>query len=98
MPAGPIKDALLDIAGKLRAYDVRTTDAALWNITNLWTDPGSAADEEDDDVEPTAFINDLLYWEGKFHQNNISYNSNNVISYDGDCVFFSGRVNAQKTR
>ncbi|KAI2760410.1 CAZyme family GH162 [Penicillium roqueforti] len=33
--------------------------------------------------DPTAFINDMLYWEGKFHQNNISYNSNNGISYDG---------------
>ena len=32
---------------------------------------------------PNAFANDLLYWEGKFHQNNISYNSNNGISYDG---------------
>jgi hypothetical protein len=32
---------------------------------------------------PNAFVNDLLYWEGKFHQNNISYNSNNGISYDG---------------
>lgn len=33
--------------------------------------------------DPTAFINDLLFWEGKFHQNNISYNSNNGITYDG---------------
>ncbi|CAI7565174.1 unnamed protein product [Penicillium glandicola] len=33
--------------------------------------------------DPTAFINDMLYWEGKFHQNNISYNSNNGFSYDG---------------
>lgn len=33
--------------------------------------------------DPTAFVNDLLYWEGKFHQNNISYNSNNGVTYDG---------------
>lgn len=33
--------------------------------------------------DPTAFINDLLYWEGKFHQNNVSYNTNNGMSYDG---------------
>jgi hypothetical protein len=32
---------------------------------------------------PNAFVNDLLYWEGKFHQNNISYNSDNGVSYDG---------------
>ncbi|KAJ5963618.1 uncharacterized protein N7479_003494 [Penicillium vulpinum] len=34
----------------------------------------------------TSFINDMLYWEGKFHQNNISYNSNNGISYDGSNI------------
>ncbi|KAK3181672.1 hypothetical protein K4F52_007050 [Lecanicillium sp. MT-2017a] len=26
---------------------------------------------------------DLLYWEGKFHQNDVSYNSANGMSYDG---------------
>ncbi|SPO01984.1 probable GPI anchored protein [Cephalotrichum gorgonifer] len=29
------------------------------------------------------FIWDLLYWEGKFHQNDISYNTANGMSYDG---------------
>jgi hypothetical protein len=29
------------------------------------------------------FINDLLYWEGMFHQNNVSYNAVNGMSYDG---------------
>ncbi|KAJ5662378.1 uncharacterized protein N7477_009994 [Penicillium maclennaniae] len=33
--------------------------------------------------DPTDFMNDLLYWEGKFHQNNVSYNSENGMSYDG---------------
>lgn len=33
--------------------------------------------------DPTDFLNDLLYWEGKFHQNNVSYNSENGMSYDG---------------
>lgn len=32
---------------------------------------------------PSKFINDVLLWEGKFHQNNISYNSGNGMSYDG---------------
>jgi hypothetical protein len=32
---------------------------------------------------PDAFISDFLYWEGKFHQNNVSYNSFNGMSYDG---------------
>ena len=32
---------------------------------------------------PSKFINDVLFWEGKFHQNNISYNSGNGMSYDG---------------
>lgn len=29
------------------------------------------------------FVWDLLYWEGKFHQNDIAYNSKNGMSYDG---------------
>lgn len=33
--------------------------------------------------DPSSFINDMLYWEGKFHQNNVSYNSDNGMSYDG---------------
>lgn len=33
--------------------------------------------------DPSNFINDMLYWEGKFHQNNVSFNSNNGMSYDG---------------
>lgn len=33
--------------------------------------------------DPTAFISDMLYWEGQFHQNNVSYNTNNGMSYDG---------------
>lgn len=33
--------------------------------------------------DPNPFISDVLYWEGKFHQNNVSYNSFNGMSYDG---------------
>jgi hypothetical protein len=33
--------------------------------------------------DPSSFISDVLYWEGRFHQNNISYNSFNGMSYDG---------------
>lgn len=33
--------------------------------------------------DPTNFVNDMLYWEGKFHQNNVSYNTDNGMSYDG---------------
>ncbi|KAH6713228.1 putative GPI anchored protein [Leptodontidium sp. MPI-SDFR-AT-0119] len=32
---------------------------------------------------PDPFISDFLYWEGEFHQNNVSYNSFNGMSYDG---------------
>ena len=32
---------------------------------------------------PKNFISDMLYWEGKFHQNNVSYNTFNGMSYDG---------------
>jgi hypothetical protein len=34
-------------------------------------------------ANPNGFINDLLYWEGQFHQNNVSYNTGNGMSYDG---------------
>jgi hypothetical protein len=34
-------------------------------------------------TNPNRFINDLLYWEGQFHQNNVSYNTGNGMSYDG---------------
>jgi hypothetical protein len=34
-------------------------------------------------ANPDPFTSDLLYWEGKFHQNNVSYNSFNGMSYDG---------------
>lgn len=33
--------------------------------------------------DPNPFISDVLYWEGHFHQNNVSYNSFNGMSYDG---------------
>ncbi|GFG10024.1 hypothetical protein IFM5058_04716 [Aspergillus udagawae] len=39
--------------------------------------------------DPSNFITDLLYWEGKFHQNNVSYNSDNGMSYDGTNIDFT---------
>lgn len=39
---------------------------------------------QDDIVKnPENFASDLLYWEGKFHQNNVGYNTANGMSYDG---------------
>ncbi|KAF4975734.1 hypothetical protein FZEAL_7510 [Fusarium zealandicum] len=32
---------------------------------------------------PDKFTWDLLYWEGKFHQNDVAYNTDNGMSYDG---------------
>ncbi|CAF3446079.1 unnamed protein product [Fusarium graminearum] len=32
---------------------------------------------------PDDFTWDLLYWEGKFHQNDVAYNTKNGMSYDG---------------
>lgn len=32
---------------------------------------------------PDDFVWDLLYWEGKFHQNDVAYNTKNGMSYDG---------------
>ncbi|KUJ15856.1 putative GPI anchored protein [Mollisia scopiformis] len=33
--------------------------------------------------DPASFISDILYWEGQYHQNNVSYNAHNGMSYDG---------------
>lgn len=38
--------------------------------------------------DPSSFINDMLYWEGQFHQNNVSYNTGNGMSYDGTNIDF----------
>ncbi len=39
--------------------------------------------QEDILRDPSDFISDYLYWEGQFHQNNVSYNTFNGMSYDG---------------
>ena len=31
----------------------------------------------------TAFAEDVFYWEGQFHQNGVSYNQENAMTYDG---------------
>ena len=36
--------------------------------------------------DPTDFLDDMLYWEGKFHQSNVSYNTDNGMSYDGTSI------------
>jgi hypothetical protein len=33
--------------------------------------------------DPDAFERDLLHWEGMFHQNNVSYNTLNGMTFDG---------------
>lgn len=32
---------------------------------------------------PEQFAQDFLYWEGKFHQNDVGYNTANALTYDG---------------
>lgn len=64
----------------------------LWSglVTGLAT-PSSppscrfALDWTQDEVAKNSdkFEWDLLYWEGQFHQNDVSYNSENGMSYDG---------------
>jgi len=34
----------------------------------------------------STYINDLLYWEGKFIQDGIGYNAKNGMSYDGTLI------------
>lgn len=35
---------------------------------------------------PDAFEQDVLYWEGMFHQNNVSYNVLNGMTFDGTLI------------
>lgn len=45
---------------------------------------------------PDHFINDMLYWEGHFHQNNVSYNTVNGMSYDGTNIDWDTGVRTNK--
>lgn len=45
---------------------------------------------------PKSFINDMLYWEGQFHQNNVSYNTGNGMSYDGTNIDWTTGVRTAK--
>ena len=33
----------------------------------------------------TAFVQDIFYWDGQFHQNNVGINTANGLTYDG-CI------------
>ncbi|KAF8178917.1 putative GPI anchored protein [Pholiota molesta] len=37
-------------------------------------------------ANPDAFEQDVLYWEGMFHQNNVSYNALNGMTFDGTLI------------
>lgn len=45
---------------------------------------------------PSSFIQDMLYWEAKFHQNNVSYNSQNGMSYDGTNINYTTGERTEK--
>jgi hypothetical protein len=45
---------------------------------------------------PDDFASDLLYWEGKFHQDDIAYNAKNGMSYDGSQVNWETGVATEK--
>lgn len=51
-----------------------------------------------DDVlaRPDDFISDLLYWEGKFHQDEIAYNKQNGMSYDGTQIDWETGLRTEK--
>lgn len=34
-------------------------------------------------ADPAPFAWDVFYWEGRFHQNSVGYNTENGMSYDG---------------
>lgn len=44
------------------------------------------------------FVSEVLYWEGKFHQNDIAFNEGNGVSYDGAQLdWVTGEATATKT-
>lgn len=45
---------------------------------------------------PDDFASDLLYWEGKFHQDDIAYNAKNGMSYDGSQINWETGVATEK--
>jgi hypothetical protein len=46
--------------------------------------------------DPGRFIQDLLYWEGQFHRNNVSYDTGNGMSYDGTQIDWTTGAATQK--
>lgn len=40
-------------------------------------------------ANPNAFAQDFLYWEGRFHANDIGYNAANALTYDGSLLHFT---------
>lgn len=64
------------IASALPAQDQAGSDVPSCRFALEWS-------QEEVLTNPDGFINDLLYWEGRFHQNNVSYNTGNGMSYDG---------------
>ncbi|KAG8423949.1 hypothetical protein J3458_000793 [Metarhizium acridum] len=46
--------------------------------------------------DPSGFERDLLFWEGKFHQNNVAYNSVNGMTYDGTQLNWTTGARTQK--
>lgn len=51
-------------------------------------------------AHPEIFRDDVVYWEGKFHQHNVSYNAVNGMTFDGtllDPVTGEHRVNGLHT-
>lgn len=47
-------------------------------------------------ADPNSFLSDLLFWEGKFHQNEIGYNTANGMSYDGTLLDSVTGLNGDK--
>jgi len=53
--------------------------------TSSYTPPSCRFSPKFREINST-YINDLLYWEGKFIQNGIGYNAKNGMSYDGTLI------------
>lgn len=75
---------LLHVAGILAtASAFPTTDQTTTERENPSCRFGLEWTQQDVLDKTDDFIWDLLYWEGKFHQNDVAYNTANGMTYDG---------------
>ena len=68
--------SLVSLARAAPVYNVEASSASACRFAPRYTQQQILDD-------PQPFLNDLMTWEGKFHANDVGYNTANGMSYDG---------------